>query len=129
MLYGKSSQDSRYKNEKVQRIAYLLNPVNTFPVLATVKYLLPTELRNVNAFDERITETIMFKLKLTLTTSAKTPTLKEKLYKLQKGQCSMCNRIIEFENLHFNTVHIHHINPIKKGGDKLTLKNLALTHS
>lgn len=129
VLYGKSSKDSRYKNEKEQRVAYLLNPVNTFPVLATTKYLLPTKLRTINAFDDGIDKIIMFKLKLALTTSAKTPTLKEKLFKLQDGLCTMCNKPIEFDYLHFNTVHIHHKNPIKKGGDKLALKNLALTHS
>lgn len=81
-LYGKSSNDSRYRNDLHEsRIAYLLNPVNTFPILAAWKYLLPVEMRDINAFDERISKVIMFKLRLSLTISPKTPTLKEKLYK------------------------------------------------
>lgn len=57
------------------------------------------------------------------------PTLKEKLFKSQKGVCSMCNKVIDPDYLHYNSVHIHHIEPIKKGGNKFALKNLTLTHS
>lgn len=128
-LYGKSNEDSRYRNEKVQRVAFLLNPINTFPILPAVKYLLPVEMRDINAFEEKISKIIMFKLRLSLSTTPKTPTLKEKLFKLQKGQCAMCEKPIDFDYLHFNSVHIHHKSPIKKGGDKFALKNMALAHS
>lgn len=55
--------------------------------------------------------------------------LKEKLFKKQEGNCQLCGKMIDFEYLHLNSVHIHHILPIKSGGDKFSLKNLALTHS
>lgn len=43
--------------------------------------------------------------------------------------CTMCNKIIDYDYIHNNSVHIHHIEPIKKGGNKFTLKNLTLVHS
>lgn len=128
MLYGESEEESIYDKTDSKRIAYLLNPVNCYPIMATSKYLLPAKLRDVNAFDNRISETIAFKLRLSLASSPKTPTLKEKLFKLQAGKCSMCEKMIDFDYLHYNTTHIHHIEPIKKGGNKFAIKNLTLTH-
>lgn len=129
VLYGESEQKSRYNKTDSKRIAYLINPVNCYPIMATSKYLLPEKLRGIDAFDDRISETIAFKLRLSLASSPKTPTLKEKLFKLQAGKCSMCDKMIEFDYLHYNTTHIHHIEPIKKGGNKFAIQNLTLTHS
>lgn len=83
----------------------------------------------VHAFHPKIDELIKFKLGLSLLSTPKTPTLKEKIFKSQKGLCGLCNNPIDFESLHLNTVHIHHIEPIKKGGNKFKLSNLTITHS
>ncbi len=129
VLYGISKNKSRFRNQTTPRIAYLLNPLNSSPIVAAIKHLIPNTLLNVHAFDDKISELIKLKLKLSLITSPKTPTLKEKLYKKQEGRCTMCDKMIEVEYLHQNMTHIHHISPIKSGGDKFSLKNLALTHS
>jgi RNA-directed DNA polymerase len=128
-FHGKSWTKSRYNKTKIERFAYLLNPINCAPITAAIIYLLPEKLRNVNAFDKEIKEVIDKRLKLTLEISPKTPTLKEKLFKIQKGKCWICDQLIDYEYLHYNTIHIHHINPIMKGGSKFALKNLAITHS
>lgn len=101
------------------------------PIVAAIRHLLPEEFKTVNAFDDAvIVEKIArFKLNLSIISSPKTPTLKEKLYKTQKGVCSMCNKIIDSEYIHNNSVHIHHIDPIKKGGNKFAYKNLTIVHS
>jgi hypothetical protein len=91
--------------------------------------MLPNELREVHAFHDKIEKMRKFKLDLALLSTPKTPTLKEKLFKSQKGLCHLCKKTIEFEYLHYNSTHIHHIQPIKKGGNRQALKNLALTHS
>lgn len=57
----------------------------------------------------KIVELIKFKLGLSLLSSPKTPTLKEILFKSQKGLCGLCNNPIDFDSLYLNTVHIHHI--------------------
>lgn len=128
-MYGISKNETRFSNKTTTRIAFLLNPINSSPIVAAIKHLIPNTLLNVHAFEDKIDEIIKLKLKTALASTPKTPTLKEKLYKNQKGKCSMCNKMIDHNYLHLNTVHIHHIAPIKLGGDKFALKNLALTHS
>jgi len=67
-------------------------------------------------------------LKVNLRESANTPTLKEKLFYRQEGICLLYQGNINFDKLHENMYHIHHINPIAKGGSNFTLSNLSLTH-
>ena len=130
-FHGISNTKSRYTNKKETRTAFLQNPVAGSPIVAAIKHLLPEELKTVNAFDEAVIveKLARFKLNLSIISSPKTPTLKEKLYKTQKGVCSMCNKIIDSDYIHNNSVHIHHIDPIKKEGNKFALKNLTLVHS
>nr|YP_009517197.1 hypothetical protein C0991_000015 [Blastosporella zonata]AYE93078.1 hypothetical protein C0991_000015 [Blastosporella zonata] len=129
VLYGISKSSSRFSNKDITRIAYLLNPINSTPIVAAIKHLIPNTLLNVHAFEDKISELIKLKLKISLLSSSKTPTLKEKLYKKQEGKCHLCDKRIDFDYLHLNSVHIHHILPIKSGGGMFSLKNLALTHS
>ena len=129
VFYGVSKKQSRFSQKATMRTAFLLNPVNSSPIVAAIKHLMPKKLINVHAFDERATEIVNRKIDIALMSNPKTPTLKEKLYKRQNGKCYLCNKIIEHEYLHLKTAHIHHINPIKSGGSKLTITNLALTHS
>jgi RNA-directed DNA polymerase len=129
-FHGITRTESRYsKTTGKTRIAYLLNPSNSSPILKATKYVLPLTLRLFHAFHPKIDELIKFKLGLSLLSSPKTPTLKEILFKSQKGLCGLCNNPIDFDSLHLNTVHIHHIEPIKKGGNKFKLSNLTITHS
>lgn len=64
-FYGISRTKARYspclarskatgKGIKETRTAFLLNPVNSSPILAAIKYLLPHEVREANAFDDPI---------------------------------------------------------------------------
>lgn len=129
VFHGISRTEARFSKENKTRTAYLVNPTESSPILTAVKYMLPVNLREIHAFHPRIEEVKKFKLALALLNSSKTPSLKEKLFKSQKGLCKLCNRSIDEEFLQENSVHIHHITPIKSGGDKLKLSNLALTHS
>jgi len=129
-FHGISRTESRYsKTTGKTRIAYLLQPTDSSPIIYATKYVLPLTLRLVHAFHPKIDELIKFKLGLSLVSTPKTPTLKEKIFKSQKGLCGLCNNPIDFESLHLKTVHIHHIEPIKKGGNKIKLSNLTITHS
>lgn len=129
VFHGISKTETRYSNENKTRISYLLSPTESSPILTATKYMLPLNVREIHAFHPRIEEVKKFKLALTLLNSSKTPSLKEKLFKIQKGKCSLCDRPIEGDDLLQNTVHINHIESIKKGGDKFKVTNLALTHS
>jgi len=104
----------------------LLNPTNVFPIVSAIKYQLPLELRPIHAFQLNIEKVKEHKLKVNLLESSKTPTLKNKLFTIQKGLCSICERPLNFEKLHEN---YYHINPIVKGGSKFNLNNLTITHA
>jgi len=51
----------------------------------------------------------------------------EKLYKRQQGDCPLCRRSINGEQIRDNDIHIHHLNPQAKRGDH-QLSNLQLLH-
>jgi retron-type reverse transcriptase len=129
VFYGLTRTKSRF-SKKENRTSFLLNPTQCATVLAATKYLLPENLRTCHAFDDpvKVGKIIKIKLDVALMSSPKTPTLKEQLFKKQEGLCFLCKEIMDPEYLHFNSIHIHHINPIKKGGNKYSIKNLALTH-
>lgn len=129
-FYGLTKNKARFSKSKEIRTAFLLNPLQSSPIIASIKHLIPEKLKTVHAYDDpvKVEQVIRFKLNLALTSSSKTPTLKEKLFKIQKGNCYLCDKMIDPEYIHFNSVHIHHIVPIKSKGNKFALKNLALTH-
>lgn len=129
VFHGISRTKARFSEENKTRTTYLVNPTESSPILTAVKYMLPVQLREIHAFHPKIEEVRKFKLALALLNSSKTPSLKEKLFKSQKGLCKLCERPIDEGFLLQNSVHIHHIMPIKSGGDKFKLANLALTHS
>jgi CRISPR/Cas system Type II protein with McrA/HNH and RuvC-like nuclease domain len=122
--------EHRYTDGKIKyRTSYLQNPTNVSPIITARKYLLPVQLRNIHAFHQNLDKLIAQKLQVSLLESAKTPLLKDKLYYIQKGLCYICNRTIEYDKLHENYCHIHHIQPIATGGNKFNIKNLSITHS
>src|ERR1700678_1188594 len=81
-FHGISRTETRYsKTTGKTRIVYLLRPTDSSPILKAMKYILPLTLRPIHAFHLKIDELIKFKLGLTLLSSPKTPTLKEKNFK------------------------------------------------
>lgn len=127
-LYSQSSKDPKHIHGNTKRVTYLLSPVNVFPILDAMEYFLPVKLRSIHAFDESVIKVKMFRLKLALTNFPKAPTLKEKLYQLQKGRCYKCNRPIDFDCLHFGSVRINHMNSNQKRENKFMINNLVLNH-
>jgi retron-type reverse transcriptase len=127
ILYSQGNQDLKQIKGK-KRVVSLLSPVSLFPIVNTVKYLLPVELRNINAFDKKIRKVIMFNLKLVFINFPKTPNLKEKLYQLQKGRCFKCNIPMNFDCLYFGLVQINYINLSKKEENTFMMNNLVLNH-
>lgn len=88
-FHGITRTESRF-SKKETRTAFLLNPIQCSPIITAIKYLLPESLKTIHGFDDpvRLEQLIRHKLQLAITTSPKTPTLKKKLFKMQKGHCS-----------------------------------------
>ena len=129
VFHGKTFQKSRYSNKNSTKTIYLIKPSDASPIITATKYILPDKLKEVHAYHKKVDDLKKFKLNLSLIASPKYPSLKEKLYHQQEGLCVECGKEINFDNLLFNTVHIHHIDPIYKGGSKADIKNLSLLHT
>jgi hypothetical protein len=135
-FHGISRSEATYTKTKdreteggITRWAYLMNPNDSSPIINATKFVLPLNLNLVHAFHHKIDELIKFKLGLSLLSSPKTPTLKEKIFKSHRGLCGLCSNTIDFETLHLNTVNIHLIKPKKKGENNFKLSNLTISHS
>ncbi len=110
------------------KIVYLLDPTNAAKILAHTRNVIPVKLRSIHAFHDDLDLIKKFKLGLAIASSSRTPSIKEKLFEKQEGICSLCHKEIDPDFLLHNSIHIHHLNPIKEGGNKFALKNLTLTH-
>lgn len=95
VFHGISKTKVRFSNINKTRIAYLLNPTDSSPIITAVKYILPLNLREVHAFHPKIEEVKKFNFGLALLNSSKTSSLKQKLFVSQKGLCKLCDRPIE----------------------------------
>lgn len=100
VFHGISRTKSRYSNVEKTRVAYLLDPTSAAPIVTVIKYILPLALRDIHAFHPKVDEIKKFKLALALLSTSKSPSLKEKLFKRQKGMCHICYRAIDEEYLH-----------------------------
>lgn len=127
-LRGLSSNIRRFSKKSATKIVYLLDPTNAEKIQSSTRNVLPVNLRGVHAFHEDIGLLKKFKFSLAIASSSRTPSIKEKLFKKQEGLCSLCHREIDPNFLMHNSIHIHHIEAIKDGGNKFALKNLTLTH-
>jgi len=125
---GLSSNKKRFSKQDSTKVVYLLDPTNAAKIISTSKNVIPVSLRHIHAFSDDVDKLKRFKLKLAIASSSRTPSLKEKLFIIQNGLCHICQREIDSDYLMYNTIHIHHINPIKYGGNNFALNNLALTH-
>jgi len=54
---------------------------------------------------------------------------KERLLKQQNGLCPVCNGVLNESSFLNSLLHIHHINPIFKGGSTSSIKNMLLLHA
>ena len=53
---------------------------------------------------------------------------RQRLFRKQKGFCFHCSKLIEQSDITDNRVHIHHIIPVSKGGERYNYRNLRLVH-
>ena len=90
---------------------------------------MPKKLLTVHGFDKNYMELVEFQANLNLKSLSKYNPFKGKLLKSQNSLCSICNRLITLEQIAKGVIHIHHVEPIFKGGARSKLKNMQLIHS
>jgi hypothetical protein len=90
---------------------------------------MPKKLLDIHGFDKEYMKLVEFQANLNIKSLSKHSSFKGKLLKKQNSICSICNKLITLEQIGNGVVHIHHVEPIFKGGARSKLKNMQLLHS
>lgn len=98
-------------------------------LIAGKDYIIPKNIIGIHAFDKNAKALVEFQATVNLKSLGKYNPRKGKLLKKQNSLCSVCNQLITLEQISDGQIHIHHVNPIFKGGSRSKLENMELIHS
>lgn len=128
---GETYNLSRYTNKKIGKTIYLVDPTNSVNTLSAYDYQIPKSMKSIHGFHPDYMKLELFNYKVSIKAIPFSGTLKEKLFKKQKGLCFICNKtLMNPETLEiFTNLNIHHIDPISQKGSKSNRKNLILVHN
>lgn len=131
-FFGVANARSRFSftdsNEEKKRI-YLQDISKVNKILAAKEYIIPKNIIDIHAFDKNVKLLVEFQATINLKSLGQYNPKKGKLLKKQDSLCSICNELITLEQMSDGKIHIHHVNPIFKGGSRSELKNMVLVHS
>jgi hypothetical protein len=97
--------------------------------MAGKEFIIPDEIVHIHAFEKGAKALMEFQATVNLKTLGKYNPKKGKLLRRQNSLCSICNELITLEQMSDGVIHIHHVNPIFKGGSTSNLENMMLVHS
>jgi len=126
-FHGFTFNKSRYTNNENGKTIYLQSVWDS-NTMASNQFNLTNEFKKIHAYHEDSIKLWKFNLKNKIRSMTMFSSLKEKLFKKQKGICPLCNFEIDFE-LDKNLLQIDHIQPISEGGSKNFIKNMRLVHT
>lgn len=124
---GQTRVLSRYNNKEDGKSIYLVNPIADFETLRMLDARIVNSLKSIHGYHKDIEKIENFLAEQRIKNAWKALSLKQKLYRRQKGVCSFCGRTLNL-NPNKTNLQIHHIIPISKGGDKSSMKNMSLLH-
>jgi len=122
---GHTFKNSRYKDTNSGKFAYLINPIADIETLSMFDVKLENKLKHIHGYHEKVKDVKAFIAKQRIKNTWKHKSLKEKLFNIQKGVCSYCQKIIE---LNKEDIQIHHKFAISKGRSRSSVKNMELLH-
>ena len=130
VFHGKVFEKSRYTLEKPKTI-YLVDVSNISQLLSSKVYVLPNKYLTIHGYHPNYMKIVEHNTNVNLKAGGIHASLKERLLKRQKNLCTHCNEtLLSFEGVYGNSnLHIHHINPIYKGGSRNDISNMVLLHS
>lgn len=127
VFHGVTRAKSRYNVDNT-KVIYLVDPGNISKLLSSRHYILPKKLLDIHAYSEDYMKVVDFNTTLNLKALGTNTGFKDRLLKKQNNLCPQCQKpLIELE--HSGGLHIHHLNPIYKGGSRNNIKNMVLLHS
>ena len=129
-FHGAVKSKSRYsKSSEKSKTLHLYNIVEKGSTVSALTYRVPQNLRVIHAYHSDISKFIEWSVKANQQAMGPFSNRKNKLYKKQKGLCSICKTPFTEQELFNNKTHIHHITPIYKGGRPDLESNMTLVHS
>ena len=131
-FFGVTNSKSRFRstdsNEVTKRI-FLQDISNVNKILPGKEYIIPNKIIEIHAFDKKVKALIEYQATVNLKSLGQYNPRKGKLLSKYNSLCSICNQLITLEQISEGKVHIHHVNPIFKGGSRSELENMVLIHS
>jgi RNA-directed DNA polymerase len=124
---GKTNVTSRYGN-KDKRI-YLVDIGTIAQLLSSKHYVIPKNLLHVHAYHPDYMKMIEFNTNNNFRALGMNSSFKECLLKKQNNLCTHCEKPLLASEGIYEGLHIHHINPIFKGGARNKIDNMVLLHS
>jgi RNA-directed DNA polymerase len=126
---GMTHKPSRYGDNKGGKYTYLIDPTIVVNTVSAIKFIIPNALLPIHGYHRDYLNLIECQTKNNLMSLGKHESFKGKLYKIQKGICTMCNKPLLVDIiLKTGTLHIDHIKPISEGGSKSKISNMRLIH-
>jgi len=124
---GKTTVPSRYGNNE-KRI-YLVDVGTIAQLLSSKHYVIPKQLLHIHAYHPDYMKVIEFNTNNNFKTLGINSSFKERLLKKQNNLCTHCEKPLLASEGIYEGLHIHHINPIFKGGSRNKIDNMVLLHS
>ena len=131
VFHGSVRKKSRYNPEKRKTI-FLVNVGSSTRLLSSKNYIIPNNLINIHGYHPEYFKLIDFNSNTNFKAMEINAPLKEKLLKRQNNICSHCSKplyFMESGKLIYNELHIHHVDPISKGGSTKNITNMEIIHS
>lgn len=130
VFHGKSKSKSRYNVAKSKTI-YLVDVTNISQLLSSKHFVLPKNLLLIHGYHPNYMKLVTFNTNLKFKSAGINSSFKQRLLKRQNDLCPYCQEsLLDSESLYgINMLHIHHIEPIFKGGSRDNISNMELLHS
>jgi RNA-directed DNA polymerase len=130
VFHGTVNKKSRYNAGK-DKIIYLVDVSNISQLLASKCYILPKKYVSIHGYHPDYMKLATHQTNVIFKTGGKYSSFKERLLKKQNNFCSQCKELlVNSEGLYgYQNLHIHHLEPIYKGGSRNSVSNMVLLHS
>lgn len=126
-FHGFTNGESIYGGKQKSR--YLVDIGTSSQLLSTKNYVIPLNLLHVHAYHPDYMKMIQFNTNNNFKAMGLNSSFKTRLLSAQNNLCSHCvNSLLTSTGL-YEGLHIHHIMPIYKGGNRKDIQNMVLLHS
>jgi len=131
-FHGKVNEKSRYNPETFKKI-YLVNITTVSQLISSKFYIIPKNIEHVHAYHPDYNKLLDFNANANFKAMGIDSSFRDKLLKKQNYLCDHCGLslhsfIIDSDRYIGENLHIHHKNPIIKGGATNNINNMALIH-